>query len=277
MLVLSQAPNGALSARRCPSPSPSSLLPKPYSASPLFSKPTPKFPLRNPRIGRRGRSPPPPLTPRLSLSSADDAAGPSTRPLPSAAEDGGGGGGGETVFVGDDEVPLEGVIQFEKPRGVSSKLLSSAQVGLLAGGDVLCLLIFSAVGRFSHGFAVLDFETLKTADPFIAGWILSAYFLGAYGDDGKGTNGSMKAITAAAKSWAVGIPLGIIIRAVTSGHIPPINFILVTMASTGVLLLVWRALVSNLLSGRQSKQNDVYRQGSPFELFELLTSLVRRW
>lgn len=43
-------------------------------------------------------------------------------------------------------------------------------------------------------------------DVFV-GWILSAYFLGAYGDDGKGMNGSMKAITAAAKSWAVGIPV----------------------------------------------------------------------
>lgn len=42
-------------------------------------------------------------------------------------------------------------------------------MALLAAGDVLALLLFSAVGRFSHGFPVLDFETLKTADPFIAG------------------------------------------------------------------------------------------------------------
>ena len=42
-------------------------------------------------------------------------------------------------------------------------------VGLLAGGDVLALLLFAAVGRFSHGFSVFDTETLRTADPFIAG------------------------------------------------------------------------------------------------------------
>lgn len=42
-------------------------------------------------------------------------------------------------------------------------------MALLAGGDVAALLLFSAIGRFSHGFSVLDFETLKTADPFIAG------------------------------------------------------------------------------------------------------------
>lgn len=44
-----------------------------------------------------------------------------------------------------------------------------SRVALLAGGDVLALLLFSSIGRFSHGFPVFDFETLHTADPFIAG------------------------------------------------------------------------------------------------------------
>lgn len=48
-------------------------------------------------------------------------------------------------------------------------LLGSSRLGLLAGGDVLALLLFSAIGRFSHGFPVLGIETLRTADPFIAG------------------------------------------------------------------------------------------------------------
>lgn len=49
---------------------------------------------------------------------------------------------------------------------------SRSRVALFAGGDVLALLLFSAVGRFSHGYSVFDFETLRTADPFIAGiWL----------------------------------------------------------------------------------------------------------
>lgn len=48
-------------------------------------------------------------------------------------------------------------------------------MGLLAGGDVLALLTFAAIGRFSHGFPVFDFETLRTADPFIAGTVLHCY------------------------------------------------------------------------------------------------------
>ncbi|KAH7665014.1 hypothetical protein IHE45_13G004200 [Dioscorea alata] len=124
--------------------------------------------------------------------------------------------------------------------------------------------------------SVVDFETARTADPFVAGWLLSAYFVGAYGDDAKGVNGLVKAIVAGAKSWAVGIPLGLVIRAATSGHIPPTPFILVTMGSTGVLLIGWRALICNFLPKMQSRRSDVYRRGSPFELFELLTSLSEK-
>ncbi|XP_076948324.1 uncharacterized protein LOC143620533 [Bidens hawaiensis] len=178
--------------------------------------------------------------------------------------------------VTQENVSLEGVIQFEKPDA-TSRFRKWGHVALLSGGDVLAILLFSAIGRFTHGFSVFDAETLITADPFIAGWFLSAYFLGGYGDDGRGLNGNANAITAAVKSWAVGIPLGILIRATSIGHIPPTAFIAVTMGSTALLLIGWRTLISNILANDTSKKKDVYKRGSPFELFELLTSLVRRW
>lgn len=178
--------------------------------------------------------------------------------------------------MGQESVPLEGVIQFEKPSS-ASRLKKWGRVALLAGGDVVALLLFAAIGRFSHGFPVFDLETLRTADPFIAGWFLGAYFLGGYAEDGRGENGLSKAVLSTSKSWAFGIPLGIAIRAVLSSHIPPYNFILVTMGSTAVLLIGWRTLLCSVLPNEESKKSDVYRRGSPFELFELLTSLVRRW
>ncbi|KAF2941113.1 uncharacterized protein [Oryza sativa Japonica Group] len=271
MLLVSQAANGSVSARRLPSKQPgrhggsgSSSVPNPY---PLFAT-TRLLPHRRRR--------------RLALSGADArrgalaaaGEGPSGSPATTTATE-------DPVLVGvtDEGVPLEGVIQFDKPgdAAAESKLVSYAKLGLLASGDVLCLLVFSAIGRFSHGLPVLDAETFKTADPFIAGWLLSAYLLGGFGDDAKGRNGVGNAVVVAAKSWAVGIPLGLAIRALSSGHIPPTPFILVAMGSTWVLLTGWRALVSLLFSTGQSQQDDVYRRGSPFELFELLTSLVRRW
>ncbi|KAG6472239.1 hypothetical protein ZIOFF_069698 [Zingiber officinale] len=245
MLLSSRAPNGGLTAaaRRCSSS-------KPHPS--LFSDSRRRFPSWNPR-----------RPPTFYLSAP---AGPIPRrlhsPTASIQEE-------EAVSVGDDGVPFEGVIQFEKPES-SSKLLTWGKVGLLVGGDLLCILVFSAVGRFSHGLPVLDLETLRTSDPFVAGWVLSAYFFGAYGDDGRGVNGLNKAVIAAVKSWAIGIPVGIAIRSGTSGHIPPIAFILVAMGTTGILLIAWRALISNLLSGNQSKKNDAYKQGSPFELFEVV-------
>lgn len=74
--------------------------------------------------------------------------------------------------------------------------------------------------------------------------------------------------------------LGLIIRAVTSGHLPPYTFILVTMGTTAVLLIGWRALLFSFLPNDESKKNDVYRRGNPFELFEVwafscLTHTVR--
>ncbi|KAK2398707.1 hypothetical protein QL285_048623 [Trifolium repens] len=168
----------------------------------------------------------------------------------------------QTVFVGDKDVPLEGVIQFDKPNS-SSRIEKWGRVALFAGGDVLALLLFATIGRYCHGLSILDFETLHTADPFIAGWFLGAYFLGG--------------VIATAKSWAVGIPIGIAIRAAKSGHLPNYGFVLVSLGSTAVLLIAVRALLYAITPVDNSKKNDVYRRGNPFELFELLTSLVRRW
>ncbi|CAN1156652.1 hypothetical protein LINPERPRIM_LOCUS20325 [Linum perenne] len=279
MMVVSQAPGGGgpLSARRCAAAI-QFTLPKP----PLF-----------PQVAQPTRSSVPKPRRRLCLTlcKADGGGGldattsatrqsiaaetsdpqPTTRPsLPPL-------GNPDTVFVGQENVPLEGVIQFDRPNPSSSRLDKWGRVALLAGGDVVSLLIFSAIGRLSHGFPVLEVDTLRTADPFVAGWFLGAYFLGGYGEDGRGMNGMSKAIVAAAKSWAVGIPLGIVIRAATSGHVPASTFVLVTMGSTGVLLTGWRALASSILHKKEDKKDDMYRQGNPFELFELLSSLVRRW
>ncbi|KDO81451.1 hypothetical protein CISIN_1g023715mg [Citrus sinensis] len=126
----------------------------------------------------------------------------------------------ETVSVGQGNVPLEGVIQFEKPD-FSSRINKWGRVALLAGGDVLALLLFSAIGRFNHGFSVFDFDTLRTADPFIAGWFLSAYFLGGYADDGRGMNGLSKAVVAATKSWAAGVPVSLTPLTNPPLHTPP--------------------------------------------------------
>lgn len=65
------------------------------------------------------------------------------------------------------------------------------------------------------------------------------------------------------------LQLGLLVRAATSGHLPPYNFIGVTMGSTAVLLIGWRAILYKVFPVSNSKKNDVYRRGNPFELFEV--------
>lgn len=262
MFLVSQVPGGGLSTQRC------SLKSAPkfrHPIPPLFSNRRPKFsPSNNPTIAPKRPKP-------ITATNSDSGSG-STKSKPTTPFN----TDNPITFVGEENVPLEGVIQFEKPNTNSTLINKWGRVALLAGGDVLAILLFSAVGRLSHGFSVFNIETLRTADPFMAGWFLSAYFLGGYGEDGRGMNGQSKAVVAAAKSWSLGIPLGIIIRAASVGHIPATNFILVTMGSTSVLLIGWRALLFSIFTTNKNK-NDVYKRGSPFELFELLTSLIRRW
>ncbi|XP_012449897.1 uncharacterized protein LOC105772931 [Gossypium raimondii] len=265
-MFLISCPSGALSAKKC---SLKFTVPIQPSISNSSIHKRPKFiPSRNSRK---------PLQITLAkaeggLDSAPKQSSPPPPPSPSPFNN-----GDDTVFVGQDDVPLEGVIQFEKPSSSSSRLSKWGRVALLAGGDVLALLLFSAIGRYNHGLPIFAMDTIRTADPFLAGWFLSAYFLGGYSEDGRGANGLSQALIAAAKSWGLGIPLGLIIRAATSGHVPPYAFVLVTMGSTSVLLIGWRALIVSIFPDDTKKKNDVYRRGSPFELFELLTSLVRRW
>ncbi|GER37484.1 hypothetical protein STAS_13896 [Striga asiatica] len=231
---------------------------------PLFSKRRPNFSLSSRRLKPISLA-----NPLDSSNNPTTTSSSTTGPLDNQAST----SNSSISFVGQQNVPLEGVIQFEKPNSIS--LLSKwGPVALLAGGDVAALLLFSAIGRFSHGFSVFDIETFRTADPFIAGWFLSAYFLGGYGEEGRGKNGLWKAVLAAAKSWSLGIPLGLIIRAVTIGHTPPTNFILVTMGSTAVLLVGWRSLLFSIFPTDKAKKNDVYKRGSPFELFEVFAYVV---
>ncbi|KAL6574182.1 hypothetical protein OROHE_001086 [Orobanche hederae] len=69
--------------------------------------------------------------------------------------------------------------------------------------------------------------------------------------------------------WSERIQLGLIIRAATIGHTPPTNFIVVTMGITFILLVGWRALLFSIFGTGRGKQNDVYKRGSAFELYEV--------
>lgn len=63
--------------------------------------------------------------------------------------------------------------------------------------------------------------------------------------------------------------IGIAIRAIKSGHLPNYGFVFASLGSTAVLLIAVRALLYAITPIDNSKKNDIYRNGSPFELFEV--------
>lgn len=78
------------------------------------------------------------------------------------------------------------------------------------GRPTLSLLVSKLPSSFViQGFLSLSSGFNRLPVDALAGWVLSAYFLGGYGDDGRGVNSSTKAVLAAVKSWAVGIPVSI--------------------------------------------------------------------
>ena len=105
MLLVSQAARGGLSGRACCS----------FSPAPKFSNPKPTL-FSNRKSPRR--------TLHITLTKADGGldSTPATKQIPSDSNPSLPFNSDPTVFVGQESVPLEGVIQFEKPNATASPL-----------------------------------------------------------------------------------------------------------------------------------------------------------
>lgn len=79
------------------------------------------------------------------------------------------------------------------------------------------------------------------------------------------------------------MPLGLAIRSVSRGYIPSPIFIGISMATTAVMMVGWRAALAAAtpaaapLSPAQQAAARKDKQGNPFEFLQLLISLVKRW
>lgn len=113
----------------------------------------------------------------------------------------------------------------------------------VAVGDLLLLLAFAVIGRWSHhelsGTGM--WSTLGTAAPFMAGWIVTAPLMGAYTPRQLRTYGS--AVVHVLKIWPVALLLALAIRSIIDREIPAISFVLVALLFNLLTLSVWRSLV----------------------------------
>lgn len=169
-----------------------------------------------------------------------------------------------------DDADVQGVARATSEETEAEKTYRVAQ---LVAGDALAILAFAAIGRGNHGEGVAFAETASTALPFALGWFGAATTVGdAYGEEARGKDG-LQAAFIAGKTWAVGGPVGLVMRSIGKGAAPPLAFVVVSMTFAGAFLVGWRYWFSSSKDG-DSRGN---KRGNPLEFMNLLFGLVKRW
>nr|WP_090277588.1 DUF3054 domain-containing protein [Mycolicibacterium komanii]CRL72297.1 transmembrane protein [Mycolicibacterium komanii] len=99
--------------------------------------------------------------------------------------------------------------------------------------DVVCLIVFAAIGRRSHDEGLNLAGIAETAWPFVtgalAGWLLSLGWRRPY-----------SLVPTGVAVWVSAIVVGMLLRKLTSAGVAP-SFVVVASIATAVLLLGWRA------------------------------------
>lgn len=121
---------------------------------------------------------------------------------------------------------------------------------LLAVIDIISLIIFAVIGKSSHNTNGDPdvVAVLMTAFPFVTAWLSTSPVTNVYSPDDTSDDSNVLVSTAKKiiKGWAVAVPLGIALRGVIKGYFPPISFIIVTLISTFIILVVVRVLFAIL-------------------------------
>jgi hypothetical protein len=99
--------------------------------------------------------------------------------------------------------------------------------------DVVCVIVFCAIGRRSHAEGLTVAGIARTAWPFLAGAGVGWLLIG-------GWRRPFTVIPTGVVVWVCTVVVGMTLRKVTSAGVSA-SFVVVASVSTAVLLLGWRA------------------------------------
>jgi lysylphosphatidylglycerol synthetase-like protein (DUF2156 family) len=116
---------------------------------------------------------------------------------------------------------------------VTTPTVHPTTVTLVAGADVLAVLVFAAVGRSSHAEALDAVGVLATAAPFLLGLLFGWLIVRVWR--------APLRLPVGVAVWASVVIVGLGVRAAFT-HRLPLTFVLIATASLAVLLLGWRAV-----------------------------------
>jgi Protein of unknown function (DUF3054) len=130
----------------------------------------------------------------------------------------------------------------EKNVRAKKEIPYNQAVIMLVIGDLICFLIFAALGRNTHGeasgLAAIP-QIIITALPFAAGWFLVSPFVGAFRH--KILTQPRAMVMRTALAWLLAWPFAMLLRGIFVDHgIPPLSFAIVVLLFNMLLLLIWR-------------------------------------
>lgn len=139
------------------------------------------------------------------------------------------------------------------PQPTTTASAAPWRIPVLIIGDALSFLVFTGVGRNTHGeasgLAALG-QVAMTALPFALAWFLVSPWVGAYRRSATDTVRRM--LTRTELSWLATYPAALILRVIIApDHQMPLTFAIVILLANAVFLGVWRtafAFVERLLA-----------------------------
>ena len=123
-----------------------------------------------------------------------------------------------------------------------SRIDLSARTALLTAGDLAAILLFVAVGEYTHGYnPLVDVGRVAgTFAPFLLGWLLVAGAAGLYARDATATLRRSLGVTFG--SWVLAVVVAQALRATSVFHGgAALTFAVVSVVVGGGLLCLWRA------------------------------------
>jgi hypothetical protein len=109
-----------------------------------------------------------------------------------------------------------------------------------AAADAVCLAVFVALGRESHDIDSGISWYLTVLWPFLLGWFAAAAALRLY------AVWPNRWIQLAA-TWAGGIAIAMVLRAVVTGRTTPVAFVIVAYSFLGIAVFGWRLAVRGVI------------------------------
>lgn len=180
----------------------------------------------------------------------------------------------KTKFVTIQDTKWSGQSNVEIVRKSSNNWGDLLSRPGLAFGDVSSFILFSIIGRSQHNENEGILDIFMTAFPFLITWLIFSPFLGTYS---RQSTSSMSAIPlAVVPSVLMTTVGGVCIRSIINGYIPSVIFGVVTVITTSILIMSWRALYVKLNGATNDNINE-NKDAGVLEVFKMIGTLIKRW